>query len=139
MSQIFPFSHLAIIIVAVLTAQPAFAETPSQILTSIQESAKTTAGFQGFSAANGEKFFKSAHGGEWSCSSCHTENPAAVGKHAKTGKIIDPIAPAANAERFTSPKKVAKWFKRNCNDVLNRDCTPQEQGDVITYLLTVNK
>lgn len=139
MSQIFPFSHLVIIIVAVLTAQPAFAETPGQILTSIEESAKTTAGFQGFSAVNGEKFFKSTHGNEWSCSSCHTENPAAVGKHAKTGKIIDPIAPAANAERFTSPKKVAKWFKRNCNDVLDRDCTPQEQGDVITYLLTVNK
>jgi hypothetical protein len=47
------------------------------------------------------------------------------------------MAPAANAERFTDTAKVEKWFKRNCNDVLDRACTPQEKGDVITYLLTV--
>jgi hypothetical protein len=47
------------------------------------------------------------------------------------------MAPKANEERFTEPKKVAKWFKRNCNDVLDRECTAQEQGDVMTYLLAV--
>ena len=36
-------------------------------------------------------------------------------------------------------KKVAKWFKRNCNDVLDRECTAQEKGDVLSYLLTVKK
>ena len=60
-----------------------------------------------------------------------------MGKHSETGKKIDPMAPSANAERFTDPKKVAKWFKRNCNDVLDRACTPQEQGDVLSYLLAV--
>ncbi len=61
----------------------------------------------------------------------------APGKHAKTGKLIKALAPAANADRFTDAAKVEKWFKRNCNDVLDRACTPQEKGDVLAYLLTV--
>ena len=130
---------LGLVFVAGLAAQPAFAETPNEILASIQKEAAGTPGFQGFSAARGESFFKAKHGGEWSCASCHTENPVALGKHAKTGKVIDPLAPSANAERFTSPKKVDKWFKRNCNDVLSRVCTPQEKGDMLAYLLTVKK
>jgi len=130
---------LVLMAIAGLAAQPALAETPDGMLAAIQKEASATPGFQGFSAARGESFFKSKHGGEWSCASCHTDNPAVPGKHAKTGKVIDPLAPAANAERFTSPKKVAKWFKRNCNDVLDRACTPQEQGDVLAYLLSVRK
>jgi hypothetical protein len=30
---------------------------------------------------------------------------------------------------------VEKWFKRNCNDVLARACTPAEKADVLAYLL----
>ena len=133
------FHLLGLVFVAGLAAQPAFAETPNEILASIQKEAAGPPGFQGFSAARGESFFKAKHGGEWNCASCHTENPAALGKHAKTGKVIDPLGPSANAERFTSPKKVDKWFKRNCNDVLSRICTPQEKGDMLAYLLTVKK
>lgn len=95
--------------------------------------------FAGFSAQRGEQFFKARHGGEWSCASCHTENPAAPGKHAKTGKSIAALSPAANPERFTEAQKVEKWFKRNCNDVLNRPCTAVEKGDVLAYLLSVKK
>lgn len=132
-------SGLAFITIAGLAAQPAFAETPNEILASIQKEAAGTPGLQEFSAVRGESFFKAKHGNEWSCSSCHTENPAAPGKHAKTGKVIQPIAPSANAERFTDAGKVAKWFKRNCNDVLDRVCTPHEKGNVLAYLLTVKK
>ena len=139
MVRMFHASGLALIIAAGLAAQPAFAETPGGILASIQKEAAGTPGFQGFSAARGESFFKAKHGYEWSCASCHTENPAVSGKHAKTGKAIEPLAPSANAERFVSPKKVEKWFKRNCNDVLNRECTAQEKGDVLAYLLTIKK
>ncbi|MGZ8256445.1 MAG: DUF1924 domain-containing protein [Gallionella sp.] len=117
----------------------AHAETPAEILAGIKTEAANTAGFQGFSATRGETFFKAKHGGEWSCSSCHTDNPMNSGKHAKTEKVIKPMAPKANEERFTEPKKVAKWFKRNCNDVLDRECTAQEQGDVMTYLLAVGQ
>jgi hypothetical protein len=102
----------------------------------VQARAESTS-FAGFSAERGAQFFKSKHGAEWSCSSCHTDNPAAPGKHAKTDKHIKPMAPAANAERFTDPAKVAKWFKRNCGDVLDRACTAQEKGDFLTYLLSV--
>jgi hypothetical protein len=132
-------SALAVMALAGLTVQPALAETPSEILASVQREAASTPGFQGFSAARGENFFRAKHGNEWSCSSCHTENPAVPGKHAKTGKVIEPLAPSANAERFSNPKKVEKWFKRNCNDVLDRVCTAQEKGDVLTYLLGVKK
>lgn len=139
MFHLFRASGLALVAVAGLAVQPAFAETPGEIQASIQQEAAATPGFQEFSAARGESFFKSKHANDWSCASCHSDNPAAPGKHAKTGKAIDPLAPSANAERFTSPKKVAKWFKRNCNDVLDRVCTPQEKGDVLAYLLTVKK
>jgi mono/diheme cytochrome c family protein len=122
-----------------LVAQPALCETPVEILASIKAEAVTASGYQEFSAARGEKFFKDKHGNELSCVSCHTDNPAAQGKHAKTDKPIKPLAPSANDERFTEMKKVQKWFKRNCNDVLDRLCTPQEQGDVLAYLLTIRK
>ncbi len=129
---------LVFVAVAGLTSLSASAQTPDSTLAAIKNEAKSSnASFQGFSAERGERFFKQTHGNELSCASCHTENPAADGKHAKTGKTIKPLAPAANPERFTDPAKVAKWFKRNCNDVLDRVCTPQEQGDVLTYLLTV--
>ncbi|HUX91315.1 MAG TPA: DUF1924 domain-containing protein [Gallionellaceae bacterium] len=132
-------SGLALIAAAGLVAQPAWAETPSEMLSSLQQEAAAAPGFQGFSSTRGESFFKARHGNEWSCSSCHTENPAALGRHAKTGKVIEPLAPSANAERFTNPKKVEKWFKRNCNDVLDRVCTAQEKGDVLAYLLSLKK
>jgi hypothetical protein len=121
------------------TAQPALAETPEGLLVSLKAEASATPGFLGFSAASGEKFFKSKHGGDWSCSSCHTDNPAAEGKHAKSDKLIKPLAPSVNPERFTETKKIEKWFKRNCNDVLDRECTPQEKGDFLSYILTIKK
>ena len=93
--------------------------------------------FTAFSARAGEQFFKSTHGNDWSCASCHTQDPRNAGKHAKTDKGIAPLAPVANPERFTSIDKVEKWFKRNCGDVLGRACTLQEKGDVLAYLLSL--
>jgi hypothetical protein len=133
-------SVLALVAVAGLMSQPVLAQTVDEVMATIKSDAKdANPTFQGFSAARGESFFKTKHGSEWSCSSCHTDNPAALGKHAKTGKDIQPFAPSANPERFTDPGKVAKWFKRNCKDVLDRVCTPQEKGDVLAYLITVKK
>jgi hypothetical protein len=128
-----------VVTAAGLTANQAFAETPSDVLEALKSEAAGTPGFQGFSATRGESFFKTKHNHDLSCSSCHTDNPAAQGKHSETDKVIKPLAPAANEERFTDMKKVAKWFKRNCNDVLDRECTAQEKGDVLAYLLTVRK
>ena len=122
-----------------LTAQSALAETPNEVLAELKAEARSESGSQDFSAARGESFYKTKHGNDWSCSSCHTDNPAAQGKHAKSDKLIKPLAPSANAERFTDMKKIEKWFKRNCNDVLERICTAQEKGDMLTYLLTIRK
>jgi len=131
--------NLFLILGLLLVVQPVHAETPESVLASIKNEASGTPGFQGFSAARGETFYKAKQGGEWSCASCHTDNPAAEGKHAKTGKLIKPLAPSANAERFTDMAKVEKWFKRNCNDVLSRVCTPLEKGDILSFLLTIKK
>jgi len=124
-------------IACALTVRPALAETPAAILAGLEQEAKSTPNHQGFSAARGASFFKSTHANDWSCATCHTDNPTATGKHARTGKVIRALAPAANAQRFTDTAKVEKWFKRNCNDVLDRACTAQEKGDVLAYLMSL--
>lgn len=86
-------------------------------------------------AGRGQAFFTSRHGGEWSCASCHGQPPTAAGKHASTGKTLQPLAPAANARAFTDSAKVDKWFRRNCKDVLQRECSAGEKADVLAYLI----
>ena len=116
------------------------AETPAGLQAQLATEARTAdPRFTGFSADRGRAFFSSRHGGDWSCTTCHTDNPSDAGSHKVTGKSIEPLAPAANPARFTRADKVEKWFKRNCNDVLQRPCTAQEKGDVIAYLLTVRR
>ena len=118
-------------------ATPVLAQTPKDFIDlRAAEAAAADSSFSGFDARRGKSIFTTRHG-DWACTSCHTENPAAVGKHAVTEKTIQPLAPAANPERFTSTKKVDKWFRRNCHDVLKRACSAQEKGDVLTYLLSV--
>jgi cytochrome c peroxidase len=90
-------------------------------------------------AARGQQLFTSRHGKEWSCSTCHTSAPSADGKHASTGKVIAPLAPAFNPERFTDMAKTEKWFRRNCNDVMGRECTSSEKADVLAWLLTLKR
>lgn len=94
---------------------------------------------QASSLARGEKFFQSKHGKDWSCASCHKSPPTSDGQHASTNKPIAPLAPVFNAKRFTDEAKVNKWFKRNCNDVLGRECTPLEKADVMAYLNSLKK
>ncbi len=92
--------------------------------------------FKDFSAQRGQALY-TAKSGDLACATCHGDDPKGQGKHAKTGKVIAPLAPAANGERFSDAAKVEKWFKRNCGDVLTRSCTAQEKGDFIAYLLSV--
>jgi mono/diheme cytochrome c family protein len=116
----------------------ASATSPPELQAGFEAAARSgAAGFAGFSAQRGERFFKARHGGEWACASCHTENPLGPGRHARTGKSIAPLAPTANAQRFTVAGRVEKWFRRNCNDVLGRPCTAQEKGDVLEYLMSL--
>ena len=89
------------------------------------------------SFARGEQFFNTKHGKEWSCASCHENPPNHDTKHIVTGKVIKPLSPSVNSERFVDQVKVEKWFKRNCNDVLARECTAKEKADVLAWLMTV--
>lgn len=79
------------------------AETPQSFLADYAQQA----GAPG-NAARGQQFFISRHGGQWSCASCHGQLPTQDGRHASTGKVIAPLAPAANPQRFTDPRKVEK-------------------------------
>ncbi len=73
-----------------------------------------------------------------SCTTCHTSDPRQPGKTPAHRKV-DPLAPAANPERFTDLKKVEKWFRRNCDDVFARECTAQEKGDFIAGSTASNR
>ncbi|MBS1158657.1 MAG: hypothetical protein H6R15_1076 [Proteobacteria bacterium] len=116
------------------------AETPQQIRQSyVSEAAAVQAGFTP-SAKRGEAFFQkqfAINDKMPSCLSCHTEKPLNAGQHAITGKTIRPIAVAANAERFSDPAKVEKWFGRNCKEVVGRSCSPAEKADFVAYMSEV--
>jgi hypothetical protein len=75
-----------------------------------------------------------ARDGERGCTSCHGERPAEAGKHVRTGKAIEPMAPSVNPGRYQSAEKIEKWFLRNCKWTYGRECNPQEKVDILTWL-----
>ena len=95
--------------------------------------------FSGFSAARGEKLhvtkFSGGKAETPACTSCHADNPRNPGR-APTGKSIEAVAVSVSPARYTDPAKVEKWFRRNCNDVLGRECTPLEKGDWLSYMIS---
>jgi hypothetical protein len=101
------------------------------------EANKADPSFAGFSAERGKAFFEVKHTGGKpdtpSCTSCHSQDPTLPGE-TRAGKRIEPMAVSKNPSRFTKLDEVVKWFGRNCNSVLGRECTALEKGDVITYL-----
>lgn len=108
------------------------AATPADVLSGYTAQAGSPA-----VPARGQQLFTTRHGREWSCSSCHGAVPTQTGKHASTGKSIGAMAPAFNPQRFTDSAKTEKWFRRNCNDVMGRECAPAEKADVLSWLLTL--
>lgn len=130
---------VALILLA-LAAPFAQAATPTELLTAYRaEAARSTPGYQP-SAGLGEHLYNRRFGVSEkmpSCTSCHTSNPAGAGRHAVTDKAIKPLAPAASAERFTDPRKVEKWFRRNCTEVVGRECSAAEKADFIAFVMEV--
>jgi cytochrome c peroxidase len=125
----------ALVAATVLLAAPASADTPESLMRGYAEQARTTsASYAGPSPAAGRRLFHQQPR-DWSCATCHTDQPAATGRHAITGKTIAPLSPVANPERFRDAAKVEKWFKRNCTDTLGRLCTSAEKADLISFLL----
>lgn len=89
------------------------------------------------SPTRGEALYRGEHPGKngvmQSCANCHTANPKQAGQ-TRVGKRIEPLAPVANPRRLTDAAQVEKWFRRNCTDVLQRECSAQEKGDFIAWL-----
>ena len=99
----------------------------------------TTQGAHGFDAAAAEAqwnkvFVDTASGESRRCSTCHTTDLKAVGKHATTGKAIEPLAPSVNGKRLTDVEKIEKWLLRNCKWTMGRECTPQEKGNYLVMI-----
>ena len=59
------------------------------------------------------------------------------GKDDVSGKRIDPLAPAAQASRFTDKVKVENSLRLNCKDVVGRECTAAEKADVLAWLMSL--
>jgi photosystem II stability/assembly factor-like uncharacterized protein len=124
--------HFATLLACAVFLSSAHAATPAETLADFTAQAGTAA-----VATRGQEFFTKTHGRDWSCSSCHGAIPTQIGKHASTSKPIGPLAPAFNAERFTDKAKTDKWFRRNCNDVVGRECTASEKADVMSWLISL--
>jgi hypothetical protein len=94
--------------------------------------------FAGFSGERGKSFFfaEPATGKPDTpgCTSCHSKNPKESGR-TRAGKDIGPMAISAKSDRYTDIAETEKWFKRNCDSVLGRPCTPAEKGDFITFMI----
>ena len=122
------------VLVAALCSTTVWAATPVEQLNALTAQAGRSP-----NPVQGQQFFNVQHGREWSCASCHNAVPIGDAKHASTGKAIGPLAPAFNPERFTDPVKSEKWFRRNCKDVLARECTPAEKADVLAWLISLKR
>jgi Domain of unknown function (DUF1924) len=80
------------------------------------------------------KEFPAEGGKTRSCITCHGADLSKPGRHAKTGKVIDPMARSVNPDRYTDAAKIEKWFKRNCEWAWGRVCTPREKGSFLLFL-----
>lgn len=124
--------------VALFLTSSTFAGPREDLLAQYATTAKAaSSGFTAFSAARGKALhtqaFATGKADTPACTSCHGDDPRGPGR-SRTGKAIEPMAVSLVPSRYTDPAKVEKWFKRNCNEVLGRECTPQEKGDWLAYM-----
>lgn len=128
-----PLARSVVLLLSCAVLVPvAWALTPTDLLADYTRQSGAPA-----APARGQQLFTTPHGREWSCSSCHGAVPTQTGRHPSTAKPIDAMAPTFNAQRFTDAAKSEKWFRRNCNDVMGRECTAAEKADVLAWLLSL--
>jgi hypothetical protein len=130
---------ISIIVFACALVSAAAGESPQSLLDFYANEAKASdPGFSRFSAERGEHLFRTNFStgkpDTPSCTTCHTTDPRKTGQ-TRAGKDIEPMAASANSERYSDQAKTEKWFGRNCNNVLGRECTATEKGDFITFML----
>ena len=127
--------HLSVLVIAVgATSSLVLASVTDDLIAGYQHIGAQQPDPQKAKAMWTQKFPDDSGKNTRSCSSCHTNNLHASGKHARTNKPIEPLAPSVNKERLTDAKKIEKWFKRNCKWTLGRECSPQEKSDFLAYI-----
>jgi mono/diheme cytochrome c family protein len=129
--------RIAIASILIAAAAPALAEPPQQLIAGYAaEAARAAPGFAPSAQRGRDLYLRKFAASERmpTCAACHTDNPAAPGSHVITGKPIKPLAPAANPERVTSAGKLEKWFKRNCTEVVGRECSAAEKADFLQFI-----
>ena len=130
---------ISIIVFACALVSAAAGESPQSLLDFYANEAKASdPGFSRFSAERGEHLFRTNFStgkpDTPSCTTCHTTDATKTGQ-TRAGKDIEPMAASANPKRYSDQAKTEKWFGRNCNNVLGRECTATEKGDFITFML----
>ena len=112
----------------------AHAATPAELL----------AGYQAQAGApprpeRGQALFTTAskQGLKLSCASCHANVPTKTSTHPLSEKPIAALAPAFNPARFTDADKVERYFRLNCKEVFERDCSAAEKADVLSWLMSL--
>ncbi len=127
----------AIVLLATVSAEAGPREVLLDDLATLAKAADP--GFAGFSASRGETLsitnFAQGKAETPACTTCHTASPLKVGE-TRAGKPIEPMAVSVTPDRYSDPKKVAKWFRRNCKSVLGRECTTLEKGDFLTFMIS---
>lgn len=123
------------IVLSIMLGGLAMADSPTSILRAYEAEAGSAG-----SVERGRTLFMAQHTGGKpetpKCTSCHSENLKGTGQ-TRVGKVIEPMALSVNPERLTDAAFTAKWFRRNCNSVLGRECTAQEKADVIAFLMSI--
>ena len=121
-------------LLAVSLLPAARAATPAELLAGYVKQAGAPA-----SAERGKTLFakKFDNDFDWTCTTCHGADPLKAGKHAVSGKVIAPLAPAANPARFSNLTQVEFHFRLNCKDVVGRECSAGEKADVMSWLLSL--
>lgn len=125
---------VALIAAGLACAAATRAATPAELLAAYTKEAGAAA-----SPERGKKFFNTNFGRDfgWSCASCHGADPTKLGKDDLTKKPIQPLAPTANAARFSDRSRVDYLFGLNCKDTVGRACTAAEKADLLSWLLTL--
>ena len=112
-------AFVTVALIALMLPVAGLASPREELLSQYAAAAKAASpGFSGFSASRGEKLhFATFHSGK-------PDTPS------------DAVAISVTPTRYSDPAKVEKWFKRNCNDVLGRECTALEKGDWLSYMIS---
>jgi len=86
-------------------------------------------------AAAGQRLWFNAFHDKRSCTNGHGEKLKQTGRHVRTKKLIEPMAPSVNPNRLQKAHEIRKWFKRNCKWTLGRECTASEKANLLAFIM----